>query len=439
MRFGRAQWVPVGLLFLLAVTLQAQEITGDWQGLLEGKFRVVLKVTKNADGKLQGNFYRIDQSPHSIPVTTLSFVSPTLKLTIEALDASYEGALRTDGKMITGTLTSGKPTPLVLYHATPETAWKVYSSPHTIQMVSVEQGISLEVLDSGGRGRPLVLLTGLGDTAHIFDEFAPKLTASYHVYGITRRGRGASSAPEPNATNYTASRLGEDVLAVIDALHLNKPVIAGHSIAGEELSYIGSHHPEKVAGLIYMEAAYPYALYDQTNGELELDAIELRNQLRQFIEGSELQPVEDYDNLIANLQRVEKEVKEKQQDTRNLSPTPVSSRMTPDLFAIMKGRERFITIRAPALVIMGDQDNPRPAPGDDPKSRADAVRQALMIRDKKQQVSAFEQQVPSAHVVMIPNATHYIFQSNEADVLREIYTFIATLDSFHASEPRVGP
>jgi len=149
--------------------------------------------------------------------------------------------------------------------------------------------------------------------------------------------------------------------------------------------------------------------------------------------------VEVYDNLIANLQRVEKEVKKKQQDTRNLSPTPVSSRMTPDLFAIMKGRERFITIRAPALVIMGDQDNPRPAPGDDPKSRADAVRQALMIRDKKQQVSAFEQQVPSAHVVMIPNATHYIFQSNEADVLREIYTFIATLDSFHASEPRVGP
>jgi pimeloyl-ACP methyl ester carboxylesterase len=61
-------------------------------------------------------------------------------------------------------------------------------------MVSVEKGVSLEVLDWGGTGRPLVLLTGLGDTAHVFDEFAPKLTASYHVYGITRRGRGASSA-----------------------------------------------------------------------------------------------------------------------------------------------------------------------------------------------------------------------------------------------------
>lgn len=255
MRFRRTQWVHFVLLFLLGTTLHAQEITGNWQGLLEGKFRVVLEITKNADGKLQGNFYRIDQSPHSIPVTNLSFVDLTLKLTIDALDASYEGALRVDGKTITGTLTSRQVTPLILYHAAPETAWKLYSSPHTIQMVSVEKGVSLEVLDWGGRGRPLVLLAGLGDTAHVFDELAPKLTASYHVYGITRRGRGASSAPEPNATNYTASRLGEDVLAVIDALHLNKPVIAGHSIAGEELSYIGSHHPGKVAGLIYMVAS----------------------------------------------------------------------------------------------------------------------------------------------------------------------------------------
>jgi pimeloyl-ACP methyl ester carboxylesterase len=50
------------------------------------------------------------------------------------------------------------------------------------------------VLDWGGSGQPLVLLTGLGDNAHVFDKFAPKLTASYHVYGITRRGYGASSA-----------------------------------------------------------------------------------------------------------------------------------------------------------------------------------------------------------------------------------------------------
>jgi non-heme chloroperoxidase len=302
---------------------------------------------------------------------------------------------------------------------------QVDSSPHTVQMVFVEKSVSLEVLDWGGTGRPLVLLTGLGDTAHIFDEFAPKLTDSYHVYGITRRGRGVSSTPGPNATNYTAERLGEDVLAVIDALHLNKPVVAGHSMSGEELSYIGSHHPEKVAGLIYIEAGYPYALYDQANGELELDAIELRDQLRQFIDGYALEPVKDYDTLIANLERVENEVKQQQQDTKNLPPTPVSPRMTPDLFAIMEGRERFTTIHTPVLVIFGSE--PNPVLGDGPPSRAEAVRQTLMIRNKKTQVAAFRRQVPSSHMVLIPHATHYVFQSNEADVVREISKFVATL------------
>ena len=299
------------------------------------------------------------------------------------------------------------------------------SSNHTVQMVSVEKDISLEVLDWGGSGRSLILLTGLGDNAHIFDKFAPKLTANYHVYGITRRGRGASSKSEPNEVNYTADRLGEDVLAVIDALHLNKPVIAGHSISGEELSYIGSHHPEKVAGLIYIEAGYPYALYDKADGELELDALELRRQLRQFTNGYAQEPVKDYEELIANLERVEKEVEQHQQNMKDLPPTPVSPRMTPDLFAIMEGRERFMTIQAPALVIFGT--DPSPVTGDDSQAHAQAMRQTLMMRDKKAQIAAWNRQVPSAHIVTIPHATHYVFQSNEADVLREMNDFMATL------------
>lgn len=302
---------------------------------------------------------------------------------------------------------------------------KVDSSKHSVQMISVEKGVSLEVLDWGGTGRPLVLLASLGDNAHIFDDFAPKLTSKYHVYGITRRGRGASSKPEPNAINYTADRLGEDVLAVIDALHLIKPVIAGHSISGEELSYIGSHHPEKVAGLIYMEAGYPYALYDQVNGELELDAIQLRKQLLQFTNGYALEPVKDCNDLIAKLARMTLQVQQQQEDTKDLPPTPISPRMTPDLFAIMEGREEFTTIDAPVLVIFGT--DPSPISGDDSRARAQAARQALMMRDKKAQIAAWKRQVPSAHMVLIPHATHYVFQSNEAEVLREMDNFIATL------------
>src|ERR1700726_573055 len=79
------------------------------------------------------------------------------------------------------------------------------SSAHSVQFVTVDNNVKLEVLDWGGSGRPVVLLAGLGDTAHVFDDFAPKLTSECHVYGITRRGFGASSTP---ASGYSADRLG---------------------------------------------------------------------------------------------------------------------------------------------------------------------------------------------------------------------------------------
>ena len=48
----------------------------------------------------------------------------------------------------------------------------------------------------------------------------------------------------------------------MDQLKIEKPVLIGHSIAGEELSSIGTRHPERVSALIYLDAAYTYAFYD---------------------------------------------------------------------------------------------------------------------------------------------------------------------------------
>jgi non-heme chloroperoxidase len=66
-------------------------------------------------------------------------------------------------------------------------AWRD-PSPHHVQFVTVDEGVRLEVLDWSGSGRPIVLLTGSGSTAHIYDEFGPKLSALGPVYAITRRG-----------------------------------------------------------------------------------------------------------------------------------------------------------------------------------------------------------------------------------------------------------
>jgi pimeloyl-ACP methyl ester carboxylesterase len=56
---------------------------------------------------------------------------------------------------------------------------------------------------------------------------------------------------------------------VIAALKLDRPILVGHSLAGEELSSVGSRHPEKVSGLIYLDAGYRYA-YDPSPSDPSL-------------------------------------------------------------------------------------------------------------------------------------------------------------------------
>ena len=139
-------------------------------------------------------------------------------------------------------------------------------SPHNAQSVTVDENVSLELLDWGGSGRPVVLLAGGGNTAHVFDEFAPKLTADFRVYGVTRRGFGASGFA---VTESGADRVGEDVLAVLDAIKLDRPVLVGHSIAGAELSWVANFHPDRIAGVVYLDAGYPYAFDNGRGAKME--------------------------------------------------------------------------------------------------------------------------------------------------------------------------
>lgn len=159
------------------------------------------------------------------------------------------------------------------------------SSPHKVQFVTVEQGVQLEVLDWGGSGTPLIFLAGSGDTAHRFDSFAQKFTKQHHVYGITRRGTGASSSPAPANGNYTADHLGDDVLAVMKALRIDRPVLIGHSIAGEELSSIGSRFPDKVSGLIYLDAATSFAFYDPAHPPIEIEMYDIKRRIDEIEAG----------------------------------------------------------------------------------------------------------------------------------------------------------
>ena len=124
---------------------------------------------------------------------------------------------------------------------------------HTAGMVRVAPGVRLHYLDFGGNGPTLVLLPGLGNTAHAYDDFAPRLTDRHHVVALTRRGFGESDHPK---SGYGTRRLVEDIRRALDALGLGRVSLIGHSIAGEELTRFAVTYPERVDRLVYLDAAY---------------------------------------------------------------------------------------------------------------------------------------------------------------------------------------
>ena len=132
-----------------------------------------------------------------------------------------------------------------------QTSW-VDPSPHTQRFVQVGPDAAVEVLDWGGPGRPLVLLAQLGQTAHIYDDWAPTLARTHRVLGVTRRGYGQSST----GGGFSIAELAGDVIRVLDTQDLQGPVLVGNGFAGEEMSWIGSRRPTRAAGLVYLNAAY---------------------------------------------------------------------------------------------------------------------------------------------------------------------------------------
>lgn len=295
------------------------------------------------------------------------------------------------------------------------------TSTHTVQFVTVDTDVKLEVLDWGGTGRPLVFLSGLGNTAHVFDSLAPKFTAKYHVYGITRRGFGASSKPAPNPANYTADRLGDDVLAVIDALKLDRPVLTGHSIAGEELSSIGSRHPEKVAGLIYLDAADAYGYYDRTHGDWMLDMLDLKSRIDALEKGALLDQKFTEDMASSTVQ-LEKDLQLMIKRIA-LMPGPAPPPPPPIGLAIRFGEQKYTEIHSPILAIFACPHNFDFI--NDPAAKAALV--ATDLASCTAQADAFAAGVPSARVVRIADADHYVFRSNETDVIKEMNVFLANL------------
>jgi non-heme chloroperoxidase len=297
-------------------------------------------------------------------------------------------------------------------------------STHKIQLVTTDKDVKLEVLDWGGSGPPMIFLSGLGNTAHGFDDFAVKFTSNHHVYGITRRGFGDSSKPLPVADNYGPDRLGDDVLAVMDFLGINKPILVGHSIAGEELSSVGTRHPEKVTGLIYLDAAYEYAFYNEklADGSTRYGSDVAIATVQRGLRRLSSAPPSEAAALIVELRDAMPKLANM---LRSYGPQDeVADRAKrPELWkyvdAVMGAERKFTaSSQVPVLAIFAIPKDCKPncTPDDE-----------LWASQNIVSANAFESGNPRARVVRLSNARHGIWISNEADVTREMNAFMATL------------
>jgi pimeloyl-ACP methyl ester carboxylesterase len=282
----------------------------------------------------------------------------------------------------------------------------------------------------------LSCFAGSGNTAHVFDDFAPKLTACCHVYGVTRRGYGASSQP---ASGYDDQRLADDVLKVLDSLRIPSPVLVGHSMAGGELTTLGNQHPDRLAGLVYLDA-----LGDPRDWPGSDPAyMELFKNLPAAMRTPP--PPSEEESRSFSAYRARQMRNEKfafpESELRNVYETnPDGTKgkyRTPQRIhkAIGDGQKKrdYSRIRVPVLALFEfprSVNDPQPG-GYQPKNEEE--RAAIEAFNKataafvERWVKNLKSGVPAARLVDLPGAGHYVFLTREADVLRELRAFLADL------------
>ncbi|MBI3696870.1 MAG: alpha/beta hydrolase [Acidobacteria bacterium] len=308
---------------------------------------------------------------------------------------------------------------------------------HRMQFVTVEDDVRLEVLDWGASGRAVVLLAGSGNTAHVFDEFAPKMTEWCHVYAITRRGFGASSQPE---SGYDDQRLADDVLQVLDSLSIDAPVLVGHSMAGGELTTLGNQHSDRLAGLVYLDALgdpRDWPASDPAYMELfkKLPAAMSTIVPRSEEESKSFSGYRAWQIRSGKFALPESELR----NMYETNPDGTKGKFkTPQriMKAIGDGQKKrdYSKIRVPVLAFLDlprHANDPLRPDGYQPKNEEE--RAAIEAFDTAtaayvdRWIQNLKSGVPRARVVDLQGAEHFVFLTREAEVLRGLQEFVAGL------------
>jgi pimeloyl-ACP methyl ester carboxylesterase len=259
-------------------------------------------------------------------------------------------------------------------------------SPHKSAFVTAN-GIRMNYLDWGGTGEFLLLLAGLGNDAHVFDEIAPSFTDKYHVIGLTRRGFGETERP---ATGYDTTSRVEDIRAFMDAMKITRAHLVGHSLAGDEMTLFAATYPQRVIKMVYLDAAY--------------------DRRKNFTCTSD-QP----GGMPPNLKRIVGEALNCPGWEKIVAPDMPPPDVVNVQVSIMRSAKDFhpdyTKITAPSLAIYSDIDLPEP-PGkldEETQKKFNVWWKEKGSANFRAGVDQFRKEMKNGQIVEIKGATHYVF------------------------------
>lgn len=292
------------------------------------------------------------------------------------------------------------------------------NSNHTVKFITTSPGVSLEVLDWGGTGDYLVLITGLGDNAHVFDNFAYQFTDLFHVIGITRRGFGKSSKPEDG---YSEATRVQDYISILDQLNISKASFAAHSIGCGELNYLGTHYQDRINKLVYLDGLdfgeHKFLKQPPRADYSDDDASSLEKFIPVLVRYNGYR---EPNSSICNIYETDNSGKV----IGTVSPPEVSAKIIESSVTT-----DYSLITAPVLGIFEAWTMLTRLPYYwylDKEKQAEYDSAWVILFDwRAKQLNRIRTEIKNSKVIEVLNSYHYVYINNEAEVSREMRKFLS--------------
>ncbi|GMT97590.1 alpha/beta hydrolase [Corallococcus caeni] len=119
--------------------------------------------------------------------------------------------------------------------------------------VRLSTGVTLRYVEQGRQDGPVVVfLHGYTDSHHTWDLDLPRFPRDFHVYALDQRGHGDSTRP---LCCYTQQAFARDVVAFLDAMHVSRAVLVGHSMGSFIAQQVALDFPHRVRALVLVGSA----------------------------------------------------------------------------------------------------------------------------------------------------------------------------------------